>query len=180
MKFANPLMIGIQGLLLPACAQANSRGGVRAAGRVAFRYGMMGGVMLAPFFLALVLFPEQITWLIYKNPDYQHHALAIRIYVLGYALVYAGNVVMSLLNALEQSKSSFVAQTVCTITAVLISLPMTYVMGAFGAIFGGAITNVARLGACSRCSVARLPLPGSRLTQQMWSSRPMQSLRIAG
>lgn len=147
MKFANPLMVGIQGLLLPACAQANSRGGVRAAIRVAFRYGAAGAVMLLPFFLALSLFPEKITWLIYKNPDYQNHAMAIRIFVLGYAMVYAGNVMMSLLNALEQSKSSFVAQTVCTVTAVLVSLPMTYVMGAIGAIVGGMITNVARLGA---------------------------------
>ncbi len=145
MKFANPLMISIQGLILPACAQANSHGGIRAAGRVAFRYGVMGAVMLLPFFLVLGLFPERITWLIYRNPDYQGHATAVRIFVVGYALVYVGNVLMSLLNALEQSKSSFVAQTVCTITAGAVSWPMTYMWGAFGAIFGGAITNVARL-----------------------------------
>lgn len=147
MKLANPLMVSIQGLIIPACAQANSRAGVRAAARVAWRYGMMGLCLLAPYFLLLLVLPDKIMGMVYNKPQYLGHAGTLRIFVLGYSLVYIGNVAASLLNALEQTKSSFVAQTVCTVSAVLVSLPMTYLMGAFGAVFGGMLTNVARVAA---------------------------------
>ena len=40
----------------------------------------LGGGLLLPMFAVLFIFPEQITRLVYNNPDYQHHALAIRIW----------------------------------------------------------------------------------------------------
>src|SRR5688572_32986166 len=58
MGVTNPVIIGIAGLIVPAVAASSARGGLAAARQTALTFALQGGVLLLPFYVLVVAFPE--------------------------------------------------------------------------------------------------------------------------
>src|SRR5207253_3403138 len=55
---SNPVVISVVGLIVPAVAIAYRTGGMPAARRVTREYGLLGAVLLLPYFALLAIFPD--------------------------------------------------------------------------------------------------------------------------
>ncbi|MBC7783920.1 MAG: hypothetical protein H7144_08765, partial [Burkholderiales bacterium] len=143
MKLSNPLTICMAGLIVPAAARAFRTDGLDAAKSIAKKYGLLTGGVIAPYFLFLVLLPTTSIHLLYgAASSYAGLGNQLRAFVVWYAALLVAQVVGCLLNAIEQSKRSFVAQVAQTAAIIVIALPLTAIYGLDGLMAGGVIANL--------------------------------------
>lgn len=142
MKLSNPLTICMAGLIVPAAACAFRTDGLDAAKSVARKYGLLTAAVLAPYFLLLMILPTTSIHLLYgSSSSYAHLGNQLRAFVIWYAALLVAQIAGCLLNAIEQSRRSFIAQAAQTAAIVLIALPLTAIYGLKGLMLGGVIAN---------------------------------------
>jgi O-antigen/teichoic acid export membrane protein len=153
----NPVAISVAGLIVPAAAIAYRSGGVAGARKVALEYGLLGAVLLLPYFALLAIFPEAILHLYTQGQHESFDGLptALRLFVAAYALTYPTQVIAALLNGLGHARSALVAQVAFAGATLAISLPLAARFGLMGAVWGGLIPPVA-FGAVSLFLLARV------------------------
>ena len=99
--------------------------------------------MLAPYLLFLVLLPTTSIHLLYGAASaYSGLGNQLRAFVVWYAALLIAQIVGSFLNAIEQSRRSFIAQAAQTAAIIVIALPLTALYGLDGLMLGGVIANV--------------------------------------
>jgi O-antigen/teichoic acid export membrane protein len=148
MKFSNPLTICMAGLVVPAAARAFRSHGIRAAKRVTIRYGLLTGGALLPYFALLMLFPTTFIRLLYGvGSPYGALGNQLRALVIWYSALFVAQVAGCFLNAIEQNRRAFVAQTAQAAGVVLVALPLIVLFGLDGLMLGVMIGNVA-MAAC--------------------------------
>jgi O-antigen/teichoic acid export membrane protein len=139
----HPVMLGVGNLILSAAARGRLEGGVAAARRSAMGYAAQGWLLLLPYSLALLLWPELALRLFYGEASpYVQLLTALRIFVLAYTFFYLAQVMGSLLNALEASRSTFLAQLAGIFSLAALGLPLLAVGGVVGACAGALAVNV--------------------------------------
>ena len=143
MKLSNPLTICMAGLIVPAAARAFRTDGLFAARSIAKKYGLLTGAVLAPYFLFLVLLPTTSIHLLYGSSSaYAGLGNQLRAFVLWYSALLVAQIVGCLLNAIEQSRRSFIAQAAQTAAIIVVALPLTAIYGLDGLMLGGVIANI--------------------------------------
>lgn len=147
MGLSNPIIISIAGLVVPAVAAAASKRGIGAARHVALSYGLQGAALLMPYYLFVFLLPELVLRLFTKNnPAYTGLTLHLRLFVIGYTLVFPAQVMQALLNGLGRTRSTFAAQCAFSATTLLFSLPLAAIYGLTGAVWSGVLPALAFVG----------------------------------
>ncbi|HEY1628661.1 MAG TPA: hypothetical protein VGF52_02315 [Tepidisphaeraceae bacterium] len=150
LRLTNPLMFAISTLIMPNATRANKESGIGAARHEMHRFGLLGALMLAPYLGMLLLAPRFSIALAYWDwhSPYLEYAMALRIAAVTSVLLYFGTVLSALLNAVERTRSTFIAQAAYAATTVLIVLPTTAIFGFMGAFAGGLVSAMALCGVC--------------------------------
>lgn len=138
MGITNPVVLGIGALVIPFAARAAAHDGPRAARGVAGYCGLLGALVLAPFYAAVLLVPEFVIGVFTRgNADYAGLSTHLRLFALAYLLAFPAQVIGALLNGLGRSRQSFGAQFVFAGATLLVSLPLAASYGLAGAVWGG-------------------------------------------
>jgi O-antigen/teichoic acid export membrane protein len=147
--FSHPIMLSLGNIIVPAAARARVREGLRAAQRVAVVHATQGGLLLLPYFAALLLFPRQLLGLFYgSRSPYLALTGPLRLFALVYAIYYLTLAVKFLLNALEENRAQFTAELVSSLILVSTIVPLVIFYGLLGAIVATGAWFSARL-ACN-------------------------------
>ncbi len=136
MGLANPLLIGIVGLVVPAVAAA-AGGGMASVRRASFAAAGPGVVMLLPLYLLVVAYPEAVLGSMTQQIAYVSLAPEMRLFALGYALALPGQICQAVLNGLGQTRLGLVAQCAFSGATFLFSLPVAAVYGLLGVVWAG-------------------------------------------
>jgi O-antigen/teichoic acid export membrane protein len=144
MGVTNPVIISLGGLIVPAVAMSNTRGGVRSSRRVALGYGLSGACLLLPFYAIVFITPEFVIKVMsHNNPAYMGLGNYLRLFALSYLLAFPAHVTQALLNGLGRTGSTFLAQCAFSTVTLLVSLPLAAAFGLSGAVWGGVLPAVA-------------------------------------
>ncbi|HET8926151.1 MAG TPA: polysaccharide biosynthesis C-terminal domain-containing protein [Candidatus Acidoferrum sp.] len=128
----NPVMFAIGSVLLPTVAaqRENPAAGLHA-GR---RYGLLGGLMLLPYFGMIFTFPGLALRFLYgPNSAYSGLGLELRLLVIASAFVYAAYVSGAYYNGLSKSYIVLRFQLVAAVTAVVPGFVLVTQAGVIGA-----------------------------------------------
>jgi O-antigen/teichoic acid export membrane protein len=179
LKLSNPLTICMAGLIVPAAARAFRHHGIVAARFVTMRYAMLTVAALLPYYLMLLILPALCIELLYGTGSaYAGLENQLRVFVLWYGALLVAQAGGCFLNAIEQSRRSFVAQAAQTAAVVLIALPLTAVYGLNGLMLGGVIGNVV-MAACYLAMSRRVEESDEQLTFRVVSNEMRESSRLA-
>jgi O-antigen/teichoic acid export membrane protein len=148
LRIANPLVITLSTLIVPAVALAGANGtslsSLTAALRVARHYGIRGAALLAPYWAILLLFPSRAISLLYKGRrEYTGMDTELRLFVGISILVLINAVLSSTLNGLRRSRRAMAAQLLGAVVCVAVTLPMTIRFGLMGLLVGTLAYNLA-------------------------------------
>jgi O-antigen/teichoic acid export membrane protein len=135
LKLTNPLLIAIGGLIITTSAKAlHDEGGLESSWRIARRYAWLGGLVLAPYFAVLLLFPIGSIKLVHGAASpYTQHDVLLRLLVVAAALTYGTNALSAFLSGIHHSRLSLRAQMMHVMVSLLLGIPL---MIAFGAVAG--------------------------------------------
>jgi len=155
LKLANPVILALGSLLVPAVSRSFHSGGLPAARRTALRYAGLGSIVLLPYFLLLVLIPTLPLALIFgRHSPYLSYAPLLRLYTINMIVYYGEFCLSSWLAGLGESRANFFAQCFNVLATLIITLPAGAVWGARGIILGGiaagVVSGVAQLGVSFR------------------------------
>jgi O-antigen/teichoic acid export membrane protein len=143
---SHPVAFGIGSLIYPVVARAKSEQGERAAAKVGVTYGIQGGMLLLPFYLALLIWPQAVLQLFYGAASpYVELTDILRLLVVCYLIGYLANLLVIILNSLERTRVAFFSQLASALTTMIVGLPLTVWGGVIGAAAGGSLTALARL-----------------------------------
>ena len=137
LNLTNPVMITISGLIVPAVAAVRGEG-PGAVRRVAGRYALLGAVLLLPYLAGLVLVPR-LALLAFYGADSPYLGLTVylRLFAIGYALMYGVMICTGVLNGLEQSQGTFVAAFIAAAVNMVTTVPLAIRFGLIGGTVGG-------------------------------------------
>ena len=142
----HPVAFGIGSLIYPAVARTRGERGEREATKIGFSYGIQGGMLLLPFYLILVIWPQWALQLFYgSNSPYLGLAGILRLFVICYLIGYLANLMVVILNSLERTRVAFFSQLASAMTTMFIGLPLTAWGGVAGATAAGGLTSLTRL-----------------------------------
>jgi O-antigen/teichoic acid export membrane protein len=132
LRAMNPVMFAIGSVLLPTVAAEQSGSG--AGWRVARRYGLLGGVLLLPYFAVLFTFPDLVLRLLYgAGSPYVGLGTGLRVLVAGSALAYLVHVLAMYYFGLSRSDVVLCCELVAAATAVVGGLVLVTEAGVLGA-----------------------------------------------
>jgi O-antigen/teichoic acid export membrane protein len=142
LRVTNPVMFAIGSVLLPRVAAC---GGASTEGlRVSRRYGLIGAVILLPYFLAIFVFPSALLRLLYgAGSVYAGFGAELRVLVVGSAFAYAAYVLGMHFYALSMSnvvlRSALIAAAIGVVGGLILIMEAG-ILGAaiaYGLIFLG-------------------------------------------
>ncbi|MDD1749471.1 MAG: polysaccharide biosynthesis C-terminal domain-containing protein, partial [Methanothrix sp.] len=142
---ANPVIYCMGNLMLPVSAKVNAAQGVRTAWQRSRIYAAQGGVLLLPYFAALLFWPDRFLGIFYGSDSlYSGLGWPLRILVLAYICNYLAQVVGVFLNGIREGRSAFQAQAASALAVLLSGPPLVLWAGVVGALSGTAIMNGVR------------------------------------
>jgi O-antigen/teichoic acid export membrane protein len=142
----NPVMLGVSNVLLPAITRAGIADGFEGAIRILRKYSFRGAMLLLPFYLVMAGWPRLVLRLFYGPASpYQEQALAFRLIVVAYAIIYLSCVLGALFYGLGRSKSVLQAQSVGAAIAVALGFPLVSHFGIPGASAALALVYLAQM-----------------------------------
>jgi O-antigen/teichoic acid export membrane protein len=145
---SHPVLFGVSNLVVPATARERRKGGIRAGAKPAVRYGLQGALLVAPYYVALLIWPHLALSLFYgHSSSYLDLGTAVRIFATAYFASYAFMAVSAFLNGVE--KSFLVLRSDLAGTgALVLAIPLAARYGVRGACAGYVVVNLVR-GLCA-------------------------------
>lgn len=141
---SHPVLFGVANLVVPATAKAKKEGGIRAGTRPAFRYGLQGTLLVAPYYLALLIWPHLALSMFYgHSSSYLGLTTAVRIFATAYFASYAFMAVSSFLNGVEHSRL-VLHSDLAGAAALVLAVPLVAKYGVRGACMGYLVVNLVR------------------------------------
>lgn len=176
LRVANPVMLGISGLIVPATAQAYRAGGAAHARRVGGGYAALGGMLLLPYFAVVLLWPREILQLLY-GPASPYLSLVglLRLALASYVLLYFGQTLGAVLGGLERSRSVLLSQCAGAVAALVVGLPIVIRAGAVGSVIGAVVDTSVMVAVAARLVMR----PDEKATAAS-EERPAAAWREAG
>jgi O-antigen/teichoic acid export membrane protein len=147
LRFANPLMSSIASLITPHAAKAYQAGSLHDAKRGTLRFAALGGVMLAPYLLLVLAFPQGALRLMYQHDAaaYLPFATIAQIAVFATGFSYLSTMTGVFLNAVERSKQATIGQVIYCLAFCLIAMPLVAQWGVYGGVSGWLIATIFQL-----------------------------------
>jgi O-antigen/teichoic acid export membrane protein len=140
LKLANPILIGIGNLLVPAVAKAAKRGGLSATIRIAVRYGLLGAGIIFSYYGLVAAFPHMVLAEVFgKHSPYLLEATPLRLYLINMCVMYVEFVLLAWLLGLGESRANGVSQIFYATLTLVVALPATALYGVYGLIAGNLV-----------------------------------------
>lgn len=141
---SNPVVFGVRNLVVPATAKERKRSGIRGGAKPAIRFGLQGALFVAPYYVALLIWPHLGLSLFYgHSSSYLTLTTPVRIFATAYFARYGFMAVSSFLNGIEESLSVLRADIVAA-GALVFALPLAARYGVSGASAGYLAVNLLR------------------------------------
>ena len=161
---ANPVIFSVSNVVVPATARAAQAGGMQAAWKVTWRYGIRGATLVLPFYLIAIAWPRFLLQLVYGSGSaYLAEGKALRLLIIGYSFVYASCLLAAFFYGLGQSKKVLVAQFAGSVCAIIAGYPLISRLGVVGASAGFTLVfivqTIAFLLLFRRVRCGGIPLP---------------------
>jgi len=149
-KPCNTVINAVPSVSMPTAARARSEGGFKAARRAMVRYFSIGALVMAPYLLFLVIWPQGIMMALYRKnaASYLQYTTLARVNVIAIGLGYVANSLGTFLQALEETRYQFITSIANTAAVLVIGLPLTYFGGLWGTLLG-CIICVSVRGGCN-------------------------------
>jgi O-antigen/teichoic acid export membrane protein len=146
-KPCNIVINAIPNVATPAAARARAQTGVKAGWVTTVKYFALGAVVLSPYVLALLIWPQGIMKLLYRTnaQSYVQYANVARFNILALIGGYIANGLGVYLSAMEETRYNFISAAINTCAVFLIGLPLTYFGHLWGAIIGCTLCVSVRL-----------------------------------
>jgi O-antigen/teichoic acid export membrane protein len=142
MKVVNPLITGLSGVIIPSVSRAHHHSGLHRAKAIGMKYAGLGLVILIPYLLILLCFPEWCIRILFPHhAEYLGLTGFLRIFVLTYTLSFVGNMALACLNGLGNSRASFIATFANALFSACVAIPLAYYLGLKGVILGGCLAT---------------------------------------
>lgn len=133
LRATNPVMYAIGSVLLPAVAAAPPGNGGQAL-RTARHYGMLGSLLLVPYFTVLLVAPGWALRLLYGvGSEYAGLGGILRLLVLGSVFSYVGYILSSYFYGLSRSDVVLRCQLVGAAVTIITGFPLVQWRGLIGA-----------------------------------------------
>jgi O-antigen/teichoic acid export membrane protein len=145
---SHPVLFSLGSLIMPAVVQANLKGDMKDVWQATWKYSLLGGALVLPYYAVLLCWPREIFSAFYgATSPYLSLGLEtpLRVYVVSYALMYFSLVLQSLFYGLEDSRAVSLVQFISTGTGILIGIPLVLYNGILGACFGAVFLNISSL-----------------------------------
>lgn len=145
LSLTNPILISITNLVTPASAKAWRETDKKAASRVAIRYAVHGGVLIFPYLLVSIVWPQHVLAMLYgQGSPYEDFSSTLRVLAGAHGVFYVSAIMATLLNALEQARTNFLVLSVSAIVSVMLGIPLIAWAGLWGAASAIALGIVVR------------------------------------
>jgi O-antigen/teichoic acid export membrane protein len=161
LKLANPLLIGIGNLLVPAVANVAMQDRVAATIRIVGRYAVLGGVAIFGYYGLLFAFPGAALKLVFgAHSSFLLQAIPLRFYLLCMCMAYVETVLFAWLDGLGNTRANFLTRAVQAAASLLIAIPAIAFFGIPGLIAGEFISIT--LGVMVQLHLLRRTFGGAR------------------
>jgi O-antigen/teichoic acid export membrane protein len=145
---ANPLILGVENILVPEVARLRDRLDFPALLGLVARRGLVCTLLIAPIFLAILLFPDQAARLFYgAATPYAGRTGSLRILVAAYVATLAATVVGAALRGLRASGAVLRMQLYPAVLGLTLGTWLTWYYGVPGACLAALLAGILRAGA---------------------------------
>lgn len=129
------------------------------------RFGALGAILIMPYVLVVLAVPGFVLGLFFgRNSVYVDQAGPLRIFVLGYLLLYTWFVLAGVLNARQDKRAVLAAQGSAAGVIALIGAPLIAMFSVAGASVAASAASGARAGIALRCTLRGAPQPAEETT----------------
>lgn len=147
-SIANPLILGIENILVPEVARLREGLDFSAMLRLVARRGLLCAGLITPFFIAILLFPEQAARLFYgAATPYAGQAGSLRMLVAAYVTTLAAAIFGSVLRGYRASGALFRMQLYPALVGLTLGSWLTWRHGVPGACLAALLAGAVRAGA---------------------------------
>ncbi len=156
---ANPVIFGVENVLMPEVARAQPILTFAGLLRLMGRRALLCGVLIAPVFLLILAFPERATRLFYgAATPYADHAADLRLLVGAYICILAAFIFSAVLRGYRASGAVFRMQLYPALFGLTAGSWLTWQYGVTGACLSALLAGLVRA-AVGFHSVLRLRMP---------------------
>ena len=157
---ANPLILGIENILVPEVARLREGLDFSALLRLVAKRGLLCAALITPFFLLILLFPERAARLFYgAATPYADQAGSLRILVAAYVTTLAAAIFGSVLRGYRASGAVFRMQLYPALIGLTLGSWLTWTYGVPGACLAALLAGAVRAGAGLRFLLALREAP---------------------
>jgi O-antigen/teichoic acid export membrane protein len=140
----HPALFSVGNLIIPVASRAMHNGGADSAKRVALNYGLLGGLLVVPFYLLVAFEPHFALRCFYGTASpYLNLQLPLRLFAAAYVMSYIAAVQTALLNGMARSRSALAIQLTMVGGTLAVTLPMAVVGGVVWSLGGGCVSTFA-------------------------------------
>jgi O-antigen/teichoic acid export membrane protein len=160
----HPVMFGLGSLIVPGVARACAAPGAATAWHWAWKQGLRGAVLLAPYFAILWFWPQLVLAAFYTaRSPYLDLELPVRVLAAAYVFAFTAHILGAYLNGSREPKAAFLAEAAGAMMGAAVGVPLALLLGVSGACAGLACAQLARAGS-SAWLVRRRGPRGAALT----------------
>jgi O-antigen/teichoic acid export membrane protein len=142
----HPILFGLGNLLVAVSARFGQQEPDKAS-KAALSLSALGAIVLTPYFLLLLAFPQQALTLVYGTQSpYAIYRHEVRLLVLAYFIAYLASMLTAFINGLGKTKAVFSVQLLGAAASLSIGLPLSRAFGTSGACVGLLCVHAARFG----------------------------------
>lgn len=171
--FSSPVMFGLENILVPEIARQRDTLSFPDLMALVWRRGIVGGLLVAPFFLIVLIWPGPVLRLFYgADKDYAQFAAALQILAGAYITYLAGYILSATLRGCRSSTAVFKMQLYPALLGLSLGSWLTLRYGVSGACLAALIAGSVRVGiGCYHVS---------RLREATLASKPAYATDLAG
>lgn len=148
----HPLLWSVSALVVPAVAAVRGERQLAEARRVAWSYTWQFEALVAPYLMALLIWPHQILRLFYGSASpFILLVTPLRIMAITYAFAFPLMVWGAALTGVERVREGFRIQLLGATTTFVVGLPACLLLGVSGAAVGDAINRALQTAASYLC-----------------------------
>lgn len=146
LKIFNPILVGVQNLIVPSSAALRFERGTNNATKGGFVYVLLGAALLLPYLIFLFVWPSGSLRAFYgTGSPFSHLELALRICVIAYATGFLADSTSSILMGIGLPKASFYGQAISVVAGLVLGVPLILRFKVIGAIIGLGLCAVTKL-----------------------------------
>jgi len=144
---ANPIIFGVENVLLPEVARAQPHLTFAGLLRLMGQRGLLCGGLIAPLFLLILAFPERTARLFYgAATPYADHAVELRLLVAAYVCILAAFIFSAVLRGYRASGAVFRMQLYPALFGLTAGSWLTWQYGVPGACLSALLAGLVRAG----------------------------------